>query len=101
MCVCLSTDFVKTQNDPDALVKEVGLPEQASAIQGHQLLVEVNGEDVHMDPTIQILSLPQCHRTQRSSWRAGETTEKAVSSVNENENSLSMTQLLGFMRNSL
>lgn len=57
------------QDDLDALMEEASLPAQASAIQGHQLLVKIDGEDVQVDPSIQTLGFPQRHRAQRSSCK--------------------------------
>lgn len=44
--VCMHAHLVKAQDGLDALVQEAGLPEQASSIQRHQLLIEVYSEHV-------------------------------------------------------
>lgn len=61
------SDLVQPQDGLDALVQEVGLPEQTAAVKRHQLLVEVHGEDVEMDASLHVLCLPQGHRAQRAS----------------------------------
>lgn len=63
----LTSDLVKLQDDLDALMEEVSLADQASAVQGHQLLLKIDGEDVQVDPSIQPLGFPQRHRAQRTS----------------------------------
>lgn len=65
----LTSDLVKLQDDLDALMEEASLADQASAIQGHQFLVKIDGEYVQVDPSIQTHGFPQCHRAQRTSCK--------------------------------
>ena len=67
----LCADLVEAQHGLDALVQEEGLLAQAAPVQRHQLLVEVHGEHVEVNPPIQALRLPQRHRAQGASCSRG------------------------------
>lgn len=71
------SDLVKSQDGLNALMQEVCLSEQTTPVQSNQLLVEVYGEHIQVHPSLQVLSLPQGHRTQRASFMVeGWTTGK-------------------------
>lgn len=60
-------DLVQPQDGLNALMQEVRLPEQTAAVKRHQLLVEVHGEHVEVDPSLRVFGLPQGHRAQGAS----------------------------------
>lgn len=64
-------------------MEEVSLADQASAIQGHQLLVKIDGEDVQVDPSVQALGFPQRHRAQRTSCKFAAKSSLTIQLVTE------------------
>lgn len=72
----MTSDLVKLQDGLDALMEEAGLADQAPAVQGHQLLVKIDSEDVQVDPSVQPLGFPQRHRAQRASCKFRTRTKK-------------------------
>lgn len=76
------SDLVEAQDGLDALVQEVGLPEQTAAVKRHQLLVEVHGEDVEVRLPLRRLSLPQSHGAQGASFRrTGREVKRSAAQV--------------------